>query len=69
MSDSSDHLVDDTTRSAEQADAEAQGRADRAPTPNEERLAESHDLDPDVADSYQEATERGANVEGEGAID
>jgi hypothetical protein len=32
------------------------------------KRADSLRLDPDVAKSYEEATERGANVKGEGAI-
>ncbi|HEY9559117.1 MAG TPA: hypothetical protein VIR58_20440 [Acidimicrobiales bacterium] len=41
--------------------------ADRMPTPDEEAAAErSGDLDPEVADSYKEAIERGAAQEGEG---
>ena len=56
------------TRSADQSDAEAAHEADRMPTPEEERLAESQELDPSVAESYKEAAERGANVKGEGEI-
>lgn len=46
--------------------------ADRAPTPEEERAAEraSRDVDVDaVAEHYEEMTELGKNVKGEGAID
>ncbi|MCD9622711.1 hypothetical protein [Rhabdothermincola salaria] len=56
------------TQSADEADAEATHKADRMPTPEEERLAESQELDPEVAESYKEAAERGANVKGEGEI-
>jgi hypothetical protein len=45
------------------------GHADRPPTEEEERLAEQNDLDPHVAESYEEAMERGANLEGEGEIE
>jgi hypothetical protein len=45
------------------------GKADRPPTEDEERAAEENDLDPHVAESYKEANERGANIEGEGEID
>ena len=41
--------------------------ADRMPTPEEEAAAErAPDLDPDTAESYKEALERGAAQEGEG---
>ena len=43
--------------------------ADRPPTEEEEAAAErSGPVDPDVAESYKEANERGANIEGEGKI-
>lgn len=60
--------ITDDTRSADEADAEASHQADRMPTAEEERLADEQELDPKVADSYKEAAERGANVEGEGEI-
>ena len=56
------------TRKADQADARAAHEADRAPTEREERVADAQDLDPKVAESYKEAAERGADVEGEGRI-
>ena len=56
------------TRNADEADAGAAHGADRMPTPEEERLAESQELDPEVAEAYKEAAERGANVKGEGEI-
>lgn len=41
--------------------------ADRPPTPEEEAAAErAGPLDPDVAESYEEALERGAAQQGEG---
>lgn len=41
--------------------------ADRMPTPEEEAAAErSGPVDPEVADSYKDALERGASQEGEG---
>lgn len=45
------------------------GHADRPPTEEEERLAEEHELDPHVAESYEEAARRGAELEGEGEIE
>jgi hypothetical protein len=38
------------------------------PTPAEEAAADGNQLDPDVAEAYEEAMERGANVKGEGEI-
>jgi hypothetical protein len=69
MSDPTDDLVTDETREAEEAEAQQPGSPDRPPTPDEERLAERHEVDPDVAEAYQEATERGANLTGEGRIE
>lgn len=40
--------------------------ADRPPTTEEAEAAEELDLDPEVADSYKEAMERGAAQKGEG---
>jgi hypothetical protein len=45
------------------------GHADRPPTEDEERAAEQNTLDPEVAEAYEEAAERGANIEGEGEIE
>jgi hypothetical protein len=42
--------------------------ADRPPTVEEERLADEIELDPSVAEHYEEMIERGANVKGEGEI-
>jgi hypothetical protein len=57
------------TVDADRRDAEASHRADREPTPDEERLADELELDPQVAETYEEAIERGANVKGEGQIE
>jgi hypothetical protein len=60
----------DETIQADERDARADHRADRGPTPEEERAAEGNaDLDPASAEAYREAIERGADVEGEGKID
>ncbi|HEX5587829.1 MAG TPA: hypothetical protein VFZ17_11020 [Acidimicrobiia bacterium] len=56
------------TRDAEQSDAEVTAQADRAPTPDEERLAEAQELDPEVAEHERDMAERGARQEGEGRI-
>jgi hypothetical protein len=61
--------VDEATREVDEHDAHAKAHPDRMPTPEEERLAEQNELDPEVAESYKEAAERGANVKGEGSIE
>ena len=56
------------TRDAERAEADVSPGADRAPTPEEERIADEHELDPSVAEHEQEMAERGDRQEGEGRI-
>lgn len=56
------------TRQAAQADAQAEHGANETPTPEEEQAAEKNTVSPEVKESYQEATERGASQEGEGRI-
>lgn len=60
--------TDDATRQVDEDDAQASHGADRMPTAEEERIADDLELDPDVAEAYEDAIERGANVEGEGKI-
>ena len=55
------------TLTADRADAAAAHDSDRPPTPDEERAAPT-EVDRDVSTAYEEAIERGANVEGEGDI-
>lgn len=55
------------TRKADQSDATLEHEPDRMPTPEEEAAAPS-DVDPDVAENYEAAAERGANAKGEGRI-
>jgi hypothetical protein len=57
---------DEETRSEERQDAHVPAGADRAPTPDEEELAEQQSLDPEVAKHEREMAERGAHQEGEG---
>jgi hypothetical protein len=57
-----------TTSAAEAEAALAAHDADRQPTPEEERRADENDLNPEVADSYREAIETGADVKGEGSL-
>jgi hypothetical protein len=60
----------DETRSADAADALARHDADRTPTEDEERVAESHgDLDPAVAEHFEQMNRLGADVKGEGEIE
>jgi hypothetical protein len=56
------------TAEADRADATAAHEPDRMPTPEEERIADELELDPDVAKAHEEANERGASVKGEGEI-
>lgn len=58
----------DATQAADQADAAAAHEPDRMPTPEEEKIADSLELDPEVADAYKEQAERGAQQKGEGRI-
>lgn len=61
--------LDEATRTVEQRDAHADHDAGRGPTEHEEALADvAAPVSPDVAEAYQAALERGANVEGEGKI-
>jgi hypothetical protein len=59
---------DEQTRQAERAEAGTEAGADRMPTPDEERVADSLESDPEVAEHYEEMAERGANQKGEGRI-
>ena len=56
------------TRDAERAEATKTAGADREPTPDEEKIADSLELDPEVAKHEQEMLERGAHQEGEGKL-
>jgi hypothetical protein len=56
------------TRAAERDEARTEAGADRVPTPEEDRLAESHDVDRNAAEHEKEMNERGANQQGEGKL-
>ena len=56
------------TREAERAEAKKGAAADREPTPEEEKIADSLELDPDVAEHEREMLERGAHQKGEGKL-
>ena len=68
MTDSDRMRPSSATRAAEQAAAGKAHEADRPPTDEESRLAESQQLDPDVAAHEREMAERGKNQKGEGRI-
>jgi hypothetical protein len=60
----------DATRQADAADALARHDADRRPTEDDERVADAQaDLEPAVAEHYEEMNRRGADVKGEGEIE
>lgn len=62
--------ISEETREADRRDSAKQGKADRMPTPEEERLADKLGKpDDQVAANYKEAIELGADVKGEGQID
>ena len=56
------------TREAEHAEAQAKHESDRAPTPQEEVVAEAQEVEPDVAEHEEEMLKRGANQQGEGRV-
>jgi hypothetical protein len=58
----------DRTRAAEEVEARTPSHADREPTEDEEKLAERTELDPEVAEHYEEMAERGAHQKGEGRL-
>ena len=57
----------DATIDAEEEEAASSHDADRAPTPEEEASAPT-EVDPSVAEHFEEANRTGAHVKGEGAI-
>ncbi|HEY7440660.1 MAG TPA: hypothetical protein VIC35_14795 [Acidimicrobiia bacterium] len=56
------------TVEAERGEARAEHKPDREPTDDEAREAELQTLNPDVAEHYEEMTERGVEQKGEGRI-
>ena len=56
------------TRAAERDEAGTQAGADRAPTLEEEELAETHEVDRNAAEHEKEMNERGAKQQGEGKL-
>lgn len=60
---------DRNTIAEDRKDLDAPHEADRPPTDEEAAAAARHgDVDPEVAEAYKEAIERGAAQEGEGRI-
>ena len=69
MSENTDRTpVSEDTRAAERREATLPADAGPEPTPEEAAAAERNDVDPSVAQSAKEATERGAKAKGEGRI-
>lgn len=60
--------VSQETREAERREAQMPADAGPMPTLEEESAADELEVDPAVAAAEKEATERGANVKGEGRI-
>jgi hypothetical protein len=60
--------LSDETHEADRRDAMKHGEPDRMPTPEEEKLAEQHKLNPETAAHEKEMAERGATQKGEGRI-
>jgi hypothetical protein len=58
----------DETRATEREEAERPAGADRQPTPEEERRADSRPLGEGVSEHEREMAERGANQKGEGRL-
>ncbi len=70
MTDTQKLEVDPMTQASDAVDARQEPGADREPTPEEEAAAErAAPVDPDVAETYAEQNERGADLEGEGRIE
>ena len=56
------------TKAAEREEALAPHTADRAPTAEEEAIADTLEVDPEAAASIEDMAKRGANQKGEGKI-
>ena len=70
MADTPDTELDPKTEKVEQHDANAEPSGGPEPTAEEEKAAErAAPADPEVAESYKDQLETGADLEGEGAVD
>ncbi len=67
MSNESGTSPSDETRAAEEAEAQASHRADRAPTAEEENAAPASPS-PSTEKNFDEMAKRGAEVKGEGEL-
>lgn len=67
MSNESGTSPSEETRAAEEAEAHASHRADRAPTAEEEKAAPSSPS-PSTEANFDEMAKRGADVKGEGEL-
>jgi hypothetical protein len=56
------------TRAEEAREAQLPHQPDRDPTPEEEKIAENRQADPEVARHEREMAKRGARQEGEGRL-
>jgi hypothetical protein len=56
------------TRATEREEAGAAHDADREPTADEAAAADKLEVDPEVAEHYEEMAEKGADQKGEGRI-
>lgn len=68
MGDTQHTVPDSKTRRAEAGAARAEHRADRPADPEEARLADRQEADPEVSRAFQEANQRGASQKGEGRV-
>ena len=70
MADTPDTELDPKTEAVEHRDAETAPSGGPEPTAEEERAAErAAPADPEVAETYKDQLETGAEIEGEGAVD
>ena len=60
--------LSDATHEADRRDAQAEGRADRMPTPGEEAIADSLTPDPKTVEHERDMIDKGVNQKGEGRI-
>ena len=61
--------IDSATRDEDEAEAKAPHVADRPPTEEEERLADSNTPSAEAGEHFSEMAKIGAEVKGEGAVE
>jgi hypothetical protein len=69
MSASDPDTTDPATRDEDEVEAHAAHEPDRAPTPDEESLAERNTIDASVGEHFREMAKTGADVKGEGEVE